>query len=379
LNPLRSLTRRRTLDLLVTLQPENGGFLEAVPLTSFVTMSLASMGHHRHIVAERGAHFLRHSVRPDGSWPIDTNLCTWVTTLAVKALQDSPNALPQEQQTHIREWLLAQQHVVTHPYTGAAPGGWAWCDLPGGVPDADDTAGALVALDSLRDPTSNAGRLRDAATAGVGWLLGLQNSDGGIPTFCRGWGTLPFDRSAPELTAHTLRAWHAWLPHLADAARLRRAIPRAYEFLRKSQRPDGAWIPLWFGNEHAPLEENPVYGTAQVLIAVESLHDGAITDAIRRGREFLRMNQNDDGGWGGAAGAPSSIEETSLALEARVDADCPQVIERGVAWLLKAIETRAWETPVPIGLYFARLWYFEKLYPLIFACSALGRLRSKHG
>jgi len=39
------------------------------------------------------------------------------------------------------DWLLDQQHRVEHPYTHAAPGGWAWTDLSGGVPDADDTSG----------------------------------------------------------------------------------------------------------------------------------------------------------------------------------------------------------------------------------------------
>lgn len=374
-NPLRSLTRTRTLDLLVTLQPENGGFLEAVPLTSFVTMSMASMGLPRHIVAERGAQFLRQAVRSDGSWPIDTNLCTWVSTLSVKALHHTPSSLTSEQRKQLLDWLIQQQHTIIHPYTGAAPGGWAWCDLPGGVPDADDTAGALVVLAFLKDESD--ARIVNAAEAGIGWLLGLQNSDGGIPTFCRGWGTLPFDRSAPELTAHALRAWHAWSLEFAQSKRIEHAVKRACEFLRRSQRPDGAWVPLWFGNEHAPAEENPVYGTAQVLIGIQSLNRPNLAEAIRRGREFLRMNQNDDGGWGGAAGAPSSIEETSLAIEALADADCSQVTDRGVTWLLKAIEAQAWQTPTPIGLYFARLWYFEKLYPLIFACSALGKLASK--
>ena len=32
--------------------------------------------------------------------------------------------------------------------------------------------------------------------------------------------------------------------------------------------------------------------------------------------------------------------------------------------------------PAPIGLYFAKLWYFERLYPLIFSLDALGRLPS---
>ena len=29
--------------------------------------------------------------------------------------------------------------------------------------------------------------------------------------------------------------------------------------------------------------------------------------------------------------------------------------------------------PSPIGFYFAKLWYFERLYPLIFTVAALGR------
>jgi squalene-hopene/tetraprenyl-beta-curcumene cyclase len=45
-NPLprliRQIMRRPTLTVLELIQPENGGFLEATPLTSFVTMALAS-------------------------------------------------------------------------------------------------------------------------------------------------------------------------------------------------------------------------------------------------------------------------------------------------------------------------------------------------
>ena len=39
---LRNITRRPTLRVLSEIQPSNGGFLEATPLTSFVTMSLAA-------------------------------------------------------------------------------------------------------------------------------------------------------------------------------------------------------------------------------------------------------------------------------------------------------------------------------------------------
>src|SRR4029078_2102849 len=99
------------------------------------------------------------------------------------------------------------QHV--HPYTNADPGGWAWTDLDGGVPDADDTPGAILAVQGVVGRAGSAGVA--AVERGVQWLLDLQNRDGGWPTFCRGWGALPFDRSTPDLTAHTLRAIHVWL------------------------------------------------------------------------------------------------------------------------------------------------------------------------
>src|SRR5204863_8372380 len=103
----RSLTKKKTLRLLEEIQPFSGGFLEATPLTSFVTMSLAGSGLADHIVAGRGMQFLVDSVRPDGSWPIDTNLATWVTTLSVNALGGD---LPPQERRAIRTWLLQQQY-----------------------------------------------------------------------------------------------------------------------------------------------------------------------------------------------------------------------------------------------------------------------------
>jgi squalene-hopene/tetraprenyl-beta-curcumene cyclase len=380
-NPLtrlaRALTKRRTLRLLEQIQPPNGGFLEATPLTSFVTMSLAAMGLREHPVTRRGVTFLKASARADGSWPIDTNLSTWVSTLAIKALAHFPKPpLTWEHRSTLREWLLAQQYKSVHLYTRAAPGGWAWTDLPGGVPDADDTAGALLALLALGavEPET-----RQAGFAGLWWLLDLQNSDGGIPTFCRGWGALPFDRSSPDLTAHALRAWSAWLPQLEGVLKWRteKAIARGLRFLRKSGRADGSWRPLWFGNEHLPDDENPLYGTSQVLIALRDLRQRgfAIPDELdRRAAAWLVAQQSSEGGWGGAVGAPCSVEETALALEALAGTSHTAAIDRGAEWLIAKVENGTWREPAPIGFYFAKLWYFERLYPLIFTTGALAKL-----
>lgn len=369
---LRALTKKKTLRVLEAIQPVNGGFLEATPLTSFVTMSLAAMGLREHVVARKGVEFLAASQRTDGSWAIDTNLATWTTTLAIKALP--PRTLSPEQRLTLREWLLGQQWRAEHPYTHAAPGGWAWTDLPGGVPDADDTPGVLLALTRLGavDEITQA-----AGCAGVRWLLGLQNSDGGIPTFCRGWGALPFDRSSPDLTAHTLRAWNAWRTLVAagDRPRLARATATALAFLKKTQRGDGSWVPLWFGNEHAPDDENPLYGTAMVVSALREVAEADEPGAAalaRRGAEWIACAQNDDGGWGGVRGVVSSTEETALAVEALAGTEHVGAFERGVAWQVERVESGKWREPLPIGFYFAKLWYHERLYPLIWTVGALG-------
>ncbi|HEX4129642.1 MAG TPA: prenyltransferase/squalene oxidase repeat-containing protein [Pirellulales bacterium] len=402
---VRRAAVERSLRVLHAMQPASGGYLEATPLTSFVVMSLASIGRADHPVARQGTEFLLASVRPDGSWPIDTNLATWVTTLATKALAPTGVASLDESWAapEMIEWLLACQHVERHPFTGAEPGGWAWSDLSGAVPDADDTAGALLALaellrrhDDAEEPTAERVARFSAIEAGQRWLLGLQNRDGGWPTFCRGWGKLPFDRSGDDLTAHALCALHAWrLATLApgdspgakvhgDAANVDRAIDRGLRFLARRQRRDGSWVPLWFGNQYDPAEENPVYGTAQVLKAYGDLGLMSRRPA-RRGVAWLVANQNADGGWGGAPvprfgngyNRASSVEETAWAVEAlagdTTGLPTEPARERGVQWLIECVEqSQHWESS-PVGFYFAKLWYYERLYPLIFTVSALGR------
>ena len=79
---LRDRVRSVTHRLLCAMQPDSGGYLEATPLTSFVVMSLAGMGQTGSPVVEAGVRFLVATMRDDGSWPIDTNLATWVTTLS---------------------------------------------------------------------------------------------------------------------------------------------------------------------------------------------------------------------------------------------------------------------------------------------------------
>ncbi len=396
-NPLvrlvRGIAKRRTLKVLQNIQPAGGGFLEAIPLTSFVVMSLIGAGRGGNCVVSRGVEFICNSVRDDGSWPIDTNLATWLTTLSVNALAigaDFERVLSPDERKSIQEWLLSQQYRRIHPYTYAPPGGWAWTDLPGGVPDADDTAGALIALSKLNLIDD---RVMKAAEAGVKWLLGLQNRDGGFPTFCRGWLNLPFDRSAPDLTAHVVAAMSIWRRRMPNTLinKIDCGITRAIKYLTLIQNNEGSWTPLWFGNQFAPNQANPVYGTSRVLAGLETLSQSQLkgcAEMMDKAVGWLLSAQNTDGGWGGAKAVESSIEETALAVDAlagilRAKRDneqlqsSAQMIEpavwRGVDRLVEKTEGGKLMPPVPIGLYFAKLWYFDDLYPEIFTVSALNK------
>ena len=469
-NPLTRLVRwlslNRSLKVLRRMQPGSGGYLEATPLTSFVVMSLASTGVQgskfkvqssvANEVIREGVNFLINSVRPDSSWPIDTNLATWNTTLAINALAGAGEDVAELLGPQCLEWLLSCQHTERHPFTGADPGGFGWSDLSGAVPDADDTPGALLALSAwYHSPSCSEQKkkqIRKAAELGIRWLLSLQNRDGGWPTFCRGWGRLPFDRSGADLTAHALRALLAWHPHHKQSPfpvwgrehlQIDAALGRGVRYLAEQQRPDGSWLPLWFGNQDHPEEENPVYGTAKVLMA-------DIDNQSRRDAAWLRANQNGDGGWGSGVWAQSerarsaelgarngvgreqvtnphdrdhsvlstqypvrstaetsethdgsipnpksghpqrwvipnlqsSVEETALAVEAllsipnpdpRTPSPASDAVDRGLAWLIERVERGEHRQPAPIGFYFAKLWYYERLYPLTFTVAALGR------
>jgi prenyltransferase beta subunit len=363
------------------LVPESGGFLEAIPLTAFVSMCLIACDEANNETVKKGLGFLRNQQREDGGWPIDTDLSTWVTTLSVKALGDNiSQVLDSAQKDLIRSHLMRHQFKEEHPFNGAKPGGWGWTSYSGSVPDADDTPGAILALLEIfkgsREEIS-------AIENGCKWLIDLQNNDGGFPTFCKGWGRLPFDRSCADLTGH------AFLALLKTADMLHNDIPgeliikidktisRALDYLIKNQDESGSWVPLWFGNQLTDDRTNPVYGTAKICVylgdclrlkypdpALMTLVSGMVFKA----KSYLAAQQNIDGSWGGKKGITGTIEETSLAVGALADSNKRECL-KGISWLANQ-ENLA---PAPIGLYFALLWYHEKMYPLIYYTEALRR------
>ena len=111
---------------------------------------------------------------------------------------------------------------------------------------------------------------------------------------------------------------------------------------------------------------------------MKTTHPGVYSSHVRdRATSWLVNAQHDDGGFGAAPGVSPTIEETALATEALSMQAEPFAarIERATAWLAAATADGTRFPASPIGLYFAKLWYSERLYPIIFTVSALERVQ----
>lgn len=343
-NKLRSMAVRKALCVLTKKQPEDGGFLEAAPLTGFCVICLCAAGLREHPATKRAVQFLLESQRPDGAWPIDRDLRLWTTSLALDALAP---VLSDDEKRFYRKKLLNVQTKTVHPFTRSEPGGWAWTTHPGGVPDADDTSAALIALHELGEGASA------GVCQGIIWLLNLQNSDGGIPTFCKGWGRLPFDRSCPDISAHAYKAFSLYENELPQNLRERviQAKKRILRYLQHVQREDGAFIPLWFGDQTNPTKEAPAYGSAVVLSHLK----GEQLPFLEKTRAYLNLIRGKDGLWG------------TVSVSAR----CATALNMDGSFLKTYAEHPETLSLEPIGLYFAHLWYSEELYAPIFLAKAV--------
>lgn len=410
---LRRWALKPSLTALEAFQTPDGGFAETIPLTSFVLMCLASMGHSEHPMVRRGIEFLLATVRSDGSWSPCTDFAVSDTARALRSLEwnlsdefhpsrwtTSPE--PGEQADAALSWLLAAQHQTIHPHTGAPAGGWAWSRMPGAIPNTQDTANVLMVLGDWHRqwPRHRSSEVTGAATKAARWLMDRQNRDGGWPIFCPGWTGSPSDSSCTDATALSMRALNNWVKYLRQTApnhplirRIDAGLKRGLEYFGSEQREEGCWWPRWFGNELHPKEANPVIGTSQVLKTLSEMQAGN-TDMAQRAVSWLMGVQFPCGGWGVVGEKPtmeswhrkkreleseshSSIEETAVAIDALLAyaADNQAVkncVEFGLGWLIEASADPSRLEPALVGFYLTKLWYYDQLLPQTLAVRTLG-------
>jgi squalene-hopene/tetraprenyl-beta-curcumene cyclase len=276
---------------------EESALMGSIVLFGIAKAGLAEAGAGAAIAQQYGA-YLRATVRPDGSWPVDRDIEFSCTMYIAHGLLDAAFG---DWLAATGEWARGCQRTAGFAPTGCPPGGWGW-SMPSGWPDTDDTAGAVTTLARLGAGAAAgdaAGTEDPQLQRGLRWLLAMQNRNGSWGCFARDAG-VTMDAPCAVMTAHAAIALHA-----AGGPATARPLAAAVRWFTRAQRPDGAYSSVWF--------RGLTCGTARVLDALGRLGRGA-TPTARKARDWLLANQHPDGGWGDGAGAPPSAEETAWAV-----------------------------------------------------------------
>ncbi|MEM7653305.1 MAG: prenyltransferase/squalene oxidase repeat-containing protein, partial [Pseudomonadota bacterium] len=163
-------------------------------------------------------------------------------------------------------------------------------------------------------------------------------------------------------------------------------MKRGLDYLKAEQEEDGSWFGRW--------GTNYVYGTWSVLNALNAAGEDMTQPYIKDSVNWLLARQNSDGGWGedGATydvsrryeckeSTPSQTSWALLALMAVGEVEHPAV-ERGIEYLLKHPRNGdSWEEKWFTAVGFPRVFYLRYHgYAKFFPLWALARYRNlKHG
>ena len=190
-------------------------------------------------------------------------------------------------------------------------GGWSYFpELPELAPDADDLGQVLQVL--VR--TGHHADAHEYATEPLRVLLEeCAHDDGSFETWIvpagdrtatqerqlatarARWGTGP----DAEVMANLLYALERYDPHQFSGA-----CHAGAEWIARAQGADGSWACRWYFG--------PYYGTYACLRFLDAANHDAL--AIARGAEFLRATQRSDGAWPAHAGNEADPLSTALAL-----------------------------------------------------------------
>ncbi|KNG83300.1 putative squalene-hopene-cyclase [Aspergillus nomiae NRRL 13137] len=337
----------------------------------------------------------------------------WDTTLMSIALCDaaSPN---QQIVDRAIQWIRDRQLLepcgdwrVYRPHL--APGGFSFEYTNSHYPDIDDTAAIILAQVKHDARSCHSPSVIAAAT----WILGMQNPDGGWAAFDVEndklfLNKIPFsdmdslcDTSCADITGRILEAFGLMIlraPAKGNASQLsqlgpaiRAACRRAIQYLASTQETNGSWFGRWGCNY--------IYGTSHALcgLAYFSQDDTLIPTLAQPALQWLKSQQNDDGGWGESLlsyqsperkGQRSTASQTAWALMGLL-AHLPHTdiaIERGIQWLVCSQKPEkglgfTWPEPVYTGTGFPNHFYLGyDYYRHYFPIMALGRyFRAVHG
>ena len=326
--PTRGQAVRKAEKWIVAHQEADGSWGGIQPPWVYSLMALKELGYELdHPVMRRGVEgFKTFWVEEDDRLRVQACVSPgWDTCLALIGLLDAgvdPN-LPAL--VKAGEWLVREQSLTGGDWQvkapEAPPGGWAFEFHNNQYPDLDDTSEIVMALDRLTLPDDDA--RRESISRAVGWLLGMQSSNGGWAAFDKNntralLAKIPFadfgeviDPPSVDVTAHIVEM----LGQLGCGAD-QPQVARALDYIFAEQEADGSWFGRW--------GVNYIYGTGAALPALAAVGADMSIEPARRAVGWLLERQNDDGGWGESCISyvdashkglgPSTASQTSWAL-----------------------------------------------------------------
>jgi len=436
LKPFRQLAIRRAADWMTSRFADSDGLGAIFPPIIWSVVALKCLGHgdESPLVKAALGELEKLSIREGETIRLEPcRSPVWDTAIATIALCDAGVAADSPAITNAVNWLLSKEVTTTGDWTvrslNKQPGGWFFEFNNRFYPDVDDTAMVLIALSralSARDlsnwkaeylltdgvPGSNLGMevstvlaqqnvdsaqalaqieslrpMLGAISRGVRWLAGMQNRDGGWGAFDRDndreiFTRVPFadhnamiDPSTADLTARVLEMLSG-LGMTQEHPVARRAL----DFLWKNQEHDHFWFGRW--------GVNFIYGTWQTLMGLVAIGVPASDARIRRAVAWLKMHQQESGGWGESAASyddprlrgkgPATASQTAWAILGLCAAGEVEsaAVESGVQYLLEMQrDDGGWDEEQFTGTGFPRVFYLRyHLYCIYFPLMALSRV-----
>jgi len=280
-------------------------------------------------------------------------------------------------------------------------GGWCFTEGTHRWPVSDCTAEALEAILAIHrigiplpEPIAD-----ERLTWAAEFILSRQNPDGGFGSYeeRRGHTWLQWlnpselfarcmiEESYVECTGSSVSALADFRTAFPDTLRreVDRAIERGLGFLRRMQRPDGAWPAAW-----------GIHHTYSAFFAVRGLRAAGVSPGdpcLIRAADWLVQHQRDDGAWGEhhrsaltgewvthPDGQPTMTAWAVLTLLDIVGADSTAV-RRGVDWLMaNRNEDGHWPDGAVNGVFFGTSMLHYRLYPQYFPAWALARFQNRN-
>lgn len=318
-----------------------------------------------------------------------TTAHVWNTSLIGYTLQAAGVSTENPMVAKANNYLLSRQHnrfgdwVVHNP--GVLPGGWGFSDVNTMNPDVDDTTASLRSISGLST------HYRAAWDRGVGWLLSMQNENGGWPAFEKNTDSkllqfLPLEKgqllladpSSADLTGRTLE----FLGNYTNFPVSHPVIRNGVHWLLNNQRNDGSWYGRW-GICY-------LYGTWGAITGLKAVGLPTSHPSIQKAAAWLSRIQNSDGGWGESCQSDvrmtyvplhaSTLTDTAWALDALIAiTDRPTAaIRKGIVYLLDSLGKQDWTTDYPKGQGMGGAFYIHyHSYRYIFPLLALAHYRRK--